>query len=754
MNTHRNSGGFFGLFPQTFFIFLLLIGWGHPKVCAEKEVAQRLEEIASNSFFKLQVFPKEDFGETPKGGAWGVPCPNCGRVHNNSFDQSLKEGKSIDLWGVVIASDGLAFVPDPMIEPRFMDHISAETAPGKILEVSSLGTLSQAQIWVLRTKGGKPEELGFSASGTPFFAIAPEERMGKPSFRSLSISPIEHFSDSGRWLEVPPGSLVFDERGSPLGYTPNGRLGMNGKIYPWRFQDLKSMSPITPGQLQSDPKVSEFARNIPEVQFKYREVAAGSEARGDYPPMGFSFGGDSEEEAEPSSGYFQDPRKFYVDPEKVFFGYPVQPDKLIIPAKLAKKRIARIKSVKVRVRDKEVEGKFLGVFKDFWGILIGIRQPLLQVEPAGEVELLPGAMVRTVFCRQTSGRREAILFYDRTDDFRKGWKNVQRPRFMLESESGRAMVNDSGGLLGLDLVTRVNRLPYPSEYGGPELVEFFPIQELKSMVENAGKFVEREWVPEDEREEKRLVWLGVEFQGMNRKLAKANNLEGPTRDGKVGLLVSHVYPDSPAEKLGIKVGDVLLEISLADVGRPIGLVGVGRDGSQGNFQIPGIERIPEEYRSAMIMKMPPPWPPVKNTLNSLLTSIGSGEKANILFWSGNEYRKREIILEKGPYDFESTEKFHHVETGVHVRDLTYEVRRFYSLPIDYQGVIVSRVESGSKALIANILPYEIIYEINGKAIRNVSDFKRVLEELEGQKVASLLMKIERMGQKKVVKIEL
>ncbi len=49
-------------------------------------------------------------------------------------------------------------------------------------------------------------------------------------------------------------------------------------------------------------------------------------------------------------------------------------------------------------------------------------------------------------------------------------------------------------------------------------------------------------------------WLGVGIQGMSRQLAESFGLDQPH-----GALVSQVQPDSPADKAGLKTGDVILE---------------------------------------------------------------------------------------------------------------------------------------------------------------------------------------------------
>ena len=61
-------------------------------------------------------------------------------------------------------------------------------------------------------------------------------------------------------------------------------------------------------------------------------------------------------------------------------------------------------------------------------------------------------------------------------------------------------------------------------------------------------------------DENRIAWLGVILQPLNRELARFNDLSEHTRDGKTGAMVSFVYPGSPADKAGVKVGQFLLRL--------------------------------------------------------------------------------------------------------------------------------------------------------------------------------------------------
>jgi serine protease Do len=73
-------------------------------------------------------------------------------------------------------------------------------------------------------------------------------------------------------------------------------------------------------------------------------------------------------------------------------------------------------------------------------------------------------------------------------------------------------------------------------------------------------------------------WLGVYIQDVTRELAESFGLEKP-----MGALVAKVLPGSPAEKAGIKVGDIILEYNGAPVERSaelppmVGRTAVGKE---------------------------------------------------------------------------------------------------------------------------------------------------------------------------------
>lgn len=84
-----------------------------------------------------------------------------------------------------------------------------------------------------------------------------------------------------------------------------------------------------------------------------------------------------------------------------------------------------------------------------------------------------------------------------------------------------------------------------------------------------------------------------------------------------------------------------------------------------------------------------------------------------------------------------------------VRDLTYEIRRYFQKTEQDPGVIVSKIEPGSKASVSGMRPYEIITHVNDKPVMNVKDFEKNIADQQ-----ELRLEVKRMAQGRVVKIRM
>jgi serine protease Do len=189
-------------------------------------------------------------------------------------------------------------------------------------------------------------------------------------------------------------------------------------------------------------------------------------------------------------------------------------------------------------------------------------------------------------------------------------------------------------------------------------------------------------------------WLGVMIQQVTSELAENFGLDRP-----IGALVGQVIADSPAEKAGLKAGDVIIEYN-------------GKEVSQ--------------------MSMLP----------AMVASTSVGEKAKLVMI--RDGKKQNITVEIGKLEDEEVvvadaETGTSKKLGLTVQELTPKLAE--SLRIEEtQGLIVSDITPGSAAAEVGILRGDIILEINREKVENVAQYKKALQAAQEKKSILLLIK--------------
>ncbi len=187
-------------------------------------------------------------------------------------------------------------------------------------------------------------------------------------------------------------------------------------------------------------------------------------------------------------------------------------------------------------------------------------------------------------------------------------------------------------------------------------------------------------------------WLGVLVQQVTPEIAESLGLKEPQ-----GALVSDVTPGSPAEKAGIKRGDVIVEF----------------DGHR-------IKEMPD--------------------LPKLVATTPPGKEVKIKII--RERQQKELKLKVGELKEESFSRHENSsnrDIGLSVSDITPEIASRYELK-DRRGVVVTDVERGSVAEMAGFQPGDIILEINREPITSTDDYTRVLERSDKEKPILFLVK--------------
>jgi len=256
----------------------------------------------------------------------------------------------------------------------------------------------------------------------------------------------------------------------------------------------------------------------------------------------------------------------------------------------------------------------------------------------------------------------------------------------------------------------------------------------------------------DKDEQKRRVWLGVEYTAPEKEMIKQMNLREPTQDGRIGVLVNRVYAGSPAAEMGLVEGDILLKVAVPGMPWPIELGGDDRE----SYGVPEFDEadIPKEF-AAMGYQMPRrrPWPSQDNYLNRMLGEIGQGATVKLSYIHGTETLEKEFTIQQAPRDMLSAAKYKNDKLGLTVKDVTYEVRAALRLKPDDPSIVVVKVEQGTPAALARINTYELISAVDGVSVDNVATFEKLITQAQEAKKESVRVTVEWMGKTRLADLK-
>ncbi len=192
-------------------------------------------------------------------------------------------------------------------------------------------------------------------------------------------------------------------------------------------------------------------------------------------------------------------------------------------------------------------------------------------------------------------------------------------------------------------------------------------------------------------------YLGIGIQDLSRELLESFGLDADTE----GVLISQVYEDSPAEKHGLKRGDVLIQMN----GRPVKDVG--------------------HFRNMIAMTMP------GTDIDLTLIRKGKQKTVKVKLGNLNEAKTEE------PTQNDLMEKI-----GITVQNLNEDLANQFGYQ-EIEGVLISGVKPGSPAAFAGLRPGTVILEANRENVQTVSDLVKALNVSSTSKKVLLLVKGQR-----------
>ncbi len=261
---------------------------------------------------------------------------------------------------------------------------------------------------------------------------------------------------------------------------------------------------------------------------------------------------------------------------------------------------------------------------------------------------------------------------------------IQTDAAINPGNSGGALINARGELIGINTAIL-------SRTGGYQGIGFaVPSSMARQVMDSLMKY-------------KKVVrgWLGVSIQEVTSDLAE----EFGVKDLK-GALVSGVIKGSPADKAGIKQGDVILQYNgkeVEDTGHLRNMVSQTPVGTKVKVRM--LRQKKEITVDVAIAELP--------------KKMGETPK------SGDESENEE----------ESS-----ALTGLVVRELTPDLAKRFGIDENEKGVFVYKIASDSRLYEAGIRPGDIILQINQKDIVKLDDYKKAASKIKAKDRVLLLIR--------------
>ncbi len=268
---------------------------------------------------------------------------------------------------------------------------------------------------------------------------------------------------------------------------------------------------------------------------------------------------------------------------------------------------------------------------------------------------------------------------------------IQTDAAINPGNSGGALVNINGELIG------INTMIYTQSGGYMGIGFAIPINMARRIMED---LIYEGTVSRG--------WLGVMIQDLD---ATTRDALGLSTDVK-GVLIGDVFKGQPAEKAGLRRGDIVSSVDNKPVTNPNELKNAVANIRPGNKVPVGIIRDGK-----------------KLTLHVTLTGRGKSNPDE---------------PSQGNIPEESGQKEDIAETmGIKAGNISPELREQLDLKSDLKGVVVMAVDPGSQAAQEQISQYDVILEVNRKPVTSVKELKLAMKPIK--KGDSVLFLIHRNG---------
>jgi serine protease DegQ len=204
------------------------------------------------------------------------------------------------------------------------------------------------------------------------------------------------------------------------------------------------------------------------------------------------------------------------------------------------------------------------------------------------------------------------------------------------------------------------------------LIEVLPAPYILDLIKNPPRLTQQ-------RQGSGKSWLGIQMQILTKDMAAYWEIPDVS-----GIIVNSVVPKSPAEQAGIQAGDIITGIE--------------------NLNIESDDRRELDVFRNYIRMLP--------------------EGTTSLSYIRDQHKKTvSVTLRSAPLSQALSEEISEENLRFSVKELTQDIIMANDLDYDIQGIWVSRVEEAGAASLGGLMVNDLIMQINGTPVKNLTEFK-------------------------------
>jgi serine protease Do len=196
------------------------------------------------------------------------------------------------------------------------------------------------------------------------------------------------------------------------------------------------------------------------------------------------------------------------------------------------------------------------------------------------------------------------------------------------------------------------------------------------------------------------AWLPVEMRVISREIARQLG-----RPDLKGFYLTRVYPDSTAEKAGLKAGDFILAL----------------DGE----------------------KLTASGPEHQDELETLIRQYDVGKTVELLVLRDKKEMKVSVALVRSPRLRREMKKYRNDDFEFTARNVSFFDSAEEQWDKNQSGALIEEVKTGSWAELANLYVGDLVVQVDNQPVGNVDALRQIMEKIASAKKPSVVMKVER-----------